>query len=323
MKYAISRRTATGSVERTVLDAANRAAALSIAKRNGWNVIGCEAVGDGAAVGGSSGSNSKVKIMVALSLLLVVAVLAWIFLSEPNPTKETKPPSSPKKIERPTAPKRPQPAVTAPKPEPVPAPEPVKEYVTTNRHGQISRGDGKVHYETNGVGEVIRIARDGTRSIMVFHKNDQKGGKPLFKNHVEQVLSYFAIPGEDVPPLPDLFTKEELDEALSKSVDIDLNNDSEEDVIRKQAVMELKEQLREAIKNGMTLEDFMRRVAERQASEAFQVRESRAMIMQELRQGNAAEARALYEKLNEHLEKQGIPKLRFASKFRKQMGLED
>ena len=87
MKYAISRRTATGSVERTVLDAANRAAALSIAKRNGWNVIGCEAVGDGAAVGGSSGSNSKVKIMVALSLLLVVAVLAWIFLSEPNPTK--------------------------------------------------------------------------------------------------------------------------------------------------------------------------------------------------------------------------------------------
>jgi len=100
-----------------------------------------------------------------------------------------------------------------------------------------------------------------------------------------------------------------------------MQEDDEDTVACKRAVMMLKEELRKAMDSGMSADDFAERLQSRQRSEAEQVRLSKRLIQKELKDGNRETAQALLEKLNEHLAGQGIPPLVLTKRMREQLGV--
>jgi hypothetical protein len=67
--------------------------------------------------------------------------------------------------------------------------------------------------------------------------------------------------------------------------------------------------LRESLKKGSTVKDFLGELAKRQMMEANAVKQSRALVMEALSKGKTDEARALLDSLNKDLKEAGIPQM--------------
>ena len=150
--------------------------------------------------------------------------------------------------------------------------------------------------------------------------DEQNRFKSPFKHRVEAYLSNFAIPGQSIPPMPHMkFSLEELQSALDETIVVDMGKDDEELIAKKQNVQQLKIFLKEALAQGMSFEEFVQRLEERQHKEAVMVQESRKLILQTLADGKREEAKELLAALNRNLNGNGIPNLRLPAKYRRMM----
>lgn len=156
-------------------------------------------------------------------------------------------------------------------------------------------------------------------SVMVFVDDpDAPKPVPIFENGLNNFLTNFTTPGEDVPETPMEVSNDEVMQALMEKIEIK-DDDSDEVKFQKEAVKVLREELRKYIKEGNTAADFIRDIQRRQQMEAEHVREARGMIMEALSKENPAQARELYNAINKHMNEKGLPKVRLARKFLKMM----
>jgi len=164
---------------------------------------------------------------------------------------------------------------------------------------------------------------DDGKSITIYVDNpDEVKTPPIFEVGLNNFLTNFTTPGEDVPETPMEVSNDEVMAALMEKIEIK-DDDSDEVKFQKEAVTLLREELRAYIKDGRTSAEFIRDIQRRQQMEAEHVREARGMIMESLANDDPAEARKLYDAINKHMNEKGLPKVRLARKFRKMMEIEE
>lgn len=245
-------------------------------------------------------------VIAGLVVVAVVCVAYFAFFSgnEKVPEKVEKKPTKIKEV-------KPAPASKA-------AVEPVKK--TEEKVARTKEPDTNIVWVSKM--RYIKKMANGD-SVMVFVDNpDEPKPVPIFEVGLNNFLTNFTTPGEDVPETPMEVSNEEVMQALMEKIEIK-DDDTEEVKFQKEAVMVLREELRKYIKDGSTVADFIRDVQRRQQMEAEHVREARGMIMEALAKDDPAQARELYDAINKHMNEKGLPKVRIARKFLKMMEVEE
>ena len=164
--------------------------------------------------------------------------------------------------------------------------------------------------------KVLRVLPDGTEIYLnskgekcaFFNRGTEKD--LIFHTKLENMLAWYAVPGKDIPPLPMLrLSEEEIAAGLDAAIEYDEKKDDEKSLEIKLAVAEMKEMLRDALKKGGSIKDFLGDMARRQMMEANAVKQSRALVMDALSKGKTDEAKALLDSLNKDLKESGIPQV--------------
>lgn len=144
----------------------------------------------------------------------------------------------------------------------------------------------------------------------------KNGERPLFRHASESFLAMYAVPGVPVPPVP--VTKQlEADflTALTDPIKI-TDEDSEDEAQMKEMVAGMKDEVKDYIKAGGTLQGFFDELDKRQQSEVNYRNEAQRMVMESLNQGDNDETYALWKKFNSHLREKGIKELSIHPKLR-------
>ena len=145
-----------------------------------------------------------------------------------------------------------------------------------------------------------------------------KGQRRIFVHDSECYLSNFAIPGEQVPPTPyDKDTIADLMKALDEPIEVDMNADTEEDIQLKNIVQGMKEELREYLKGGGTVEQYLAELQKRQDREADYYSEAFQMVNKSSKEEDPAMAYELWKRTNRHLEEKGIRTMPLPRRLRK------
>ena len=164
--------------------------------------------------------------------------------------------------------------------------------------------------------KVLKVLPDGTEVYLnskgekcaFFNRGTEKD--LIFHTKLENMLAWYAVPGKDIPPLPPLrLSEEEIAAGLDAVIEYNEKKDDEKSLEVKLAVAEMKEMLRESLKKGSTVKDFLGELAKRQMMEANAVKQSRALVMEALSKGKTDEARTLLDSLNKDLKEAGIPQV--------------
>lgn len=176
---------------------------------------------------------------------------------------------------------------------------------------------------TNRLGQEVHIAKDGTRSAIspIWAKRlkemKEHPQKRVFNHSSEAYMALFLNPAMSVPPPPKNYTDAEVQAMLVEKIEIDPEKDSEDEIRQKEGVIAMKKELREWIKDGGTFDGFLKELQHRQELEAGQMQEARKMITEAMEKGEVEEARALYDKINEHFASKSMPKVNVSPKYRK------
>ena len=173
-----------------------------------------------------------------------------------------------------------------------------------------------VKSETNGVRYAEAKARKQIHGSRERHEESiARGEKPRFSHTSENFLAQYAIPGIPVPPTPvTKMMEQDFVAALLDKIEI-LDTDTEEDIQYKEIVAGMKEEAREWIKAGGTLQGYFDELNKRQQTEANYRSEAQGMVMKTLREGNAEEAYTLWKGFNKHLKEKGIAELNIHPKL--------
>lgn len=310
MKFVVDYRGPDGSRQQKEIEAADRKAAFAELSRMGINAI---SVREGAlsnkprkAAAGPSKPlpPSLLRGVFAGVVVVVLAVVLYLVLGN----RDDKPQEE--KPERLVARVNDEKSVSVPNA----AEEPVKKTEVKATQTQDSDTNivwvGKMRY--------IKKMANGA-SVMVFVDNpDDPKPVPIFEVGLNNFLTNFTTPGEDVPETPMEVSDEEVVQALTEKIEIK-EEDSEEVRFQKEGVMVLREELSKFIKDGGTVADFIRDIQRRQQMEAEYVREARNMIMDSLAEDDPAQARKFYDAVNKHMNEKGLPNIRLPRKFLKMM----
>ena len=206
---------------------------------------------------------------------------------------------------------KPAAAPKAKEPEP---PKVVKPRGPRTRDGKIHAPIGKDNVQKLPNGDMIVTDPDGSKTLVAV-RHVEPPCQHITSNNFERLLMLYAIPGEDIPPVPtDSFTKEDVIEALTSKVEFK-DDDWDETRIRKQGIEELKAIFRQELKEGKTAEEFVRELQARQANEAYTVQTAKEMIMKSLREDDVELSRELAKKLNDHLNQKGLPSLHLPRRY--------
>ena len=144
------------------------------------------------------------------------------------------------------------------------------------------------------------------------------GDRRIFVHDSECYLSNFAIPGEQVPPTP--FEQDMVDDlmkALDEPINIDMAEDTETDIQMKNIVQGMKDEIKEYLKNGGKIEDYLSELQKRQDREASYYSEAFALVNKSAKEDDPAMAYELWKKTNEHLQSQGIRTMPLPRRLRK------
>ena len=257
---------------------------------------------------------SPVRGLVA-GAVLVAAVIGCYFAffsgsEKPQKVVEQKKPTAIKEV------------TPAPAPKPKVPPKVEKPRGPRTRDGKIHAPIGADNVQKLPNGDMIVTDPDGSKTLVAV-RHVEPPYQHITSNNFERLLMLYAIPGEDIPPVPsDSFTKEDVIEALMSKVEFK-DDDWEDTRMRKEGIEELKEIFRKELKAGKTAEEFVRELQARQANEAYTVQTAREMIMKSLREDDIEVARELTTKLNEHLNQKGIPSLRLPRRYSRMLFPEE
>lgn len=259
---------------------------------------------------------SGVRKTACLIAIPVVAVLAFVAMhilnSSPDAVGKDKPDKKAGLI------KEVKPAA-APKAEETKKEEPKKEEPKLGPNQFIR--NGRVMTRSEGV-HAYYYDKKG-RKILVLNVDDgpRKMQKSIFATPVEDTLAMYLEPAEDLPPPPrEDFSQEEIMQALMAKIEIDAEKDSETDQWRKQAMIAMKGELKQFIKDGGTFGQFLRQLQRRQEKEGALMKETRNMVIQQIKSGDIEGAKTLKAKFNEHLSEKGLPAMKLPPPYRKALG---
>lgn len=162
------------------------------------------------------------------------------------------------------------------------------------------------------------ILPDG-KTVLFFVDDPNEVRKPaLFKNGLNNFLTNYLVPGESVPETPVEFSDSEIMDAFMEKIEI--AEDDDEDVsYKKESVALLRDQLREYIKDGKTIRDFLHDLQNRQNLEAEACTMARREILNSLADDDLAVAKETYRKINEYMKSKGLPNVRLPYKYMKMM----
>ena len=163
---------------------------------------------------------------------------------------------------------------------------------------------------------------NGDMVTVIVDNPDEPKPIPVFESGLNNFMTNFLVPGEDIPETPIEFTNEEIMQALMEKIE---PKDDDDDTVRfkKESVAMLREQLLDYINEGKTAQDFLHDLQRRQNLEAAYVREARDMIFDSLANDTPGQARELYDALNKHMNEKGLPKIRLPRRILKQMNWEE
>lgn len=147
------------------------------------------------------------------------------------------------------------------------------------------------------------------KRLQKFLEN-MKTPKSTFKTGTEQVLDWIFttrvgdVPPPPLPPVP-LFELNHIDEILDSVNEIG-KDDSEETIARKKIVDEVKKELKEYVKSGGNVEDFMKHYRDELVEAWHQKSMVASEINKVIKEGDAEIAVPFIEKANKMLEDKGI-----------------
>ena len=330
MNFTTKYRARDGRIEIMTISAKDRADASAMLKARGISAISLkESDGTGMVVG-DGGLEFRLNVLKVMAFTASVAIMitggAWLWMSGGHGNIPLQEPlkMKPRSVEKPKSsspkwmPAKDCPVKVERKLTPEEKREKRREEILANLKPPVrkdieERPDGSFLY-TDSKG----------RRICCLQKHEvvdeQNRFRSPFKHKVEAYLSNFAIPGQGIPPMPPMkFSLEELQASFDETIVVDMDKDDEDLIAKKQNVQQIKEFLKEAMAQGMTFEQFVARLEERQRKEAVLVQESKKMILQTLADGKPGEARELLDALNKNLNQNGIPDLRLPAKYRRMM----
>ena len=105
--------------------------------------------------------------------------------------------------------------------------------------------------------------------------------------------------------------------ALDEPIEVDMNADTEEDIQLKNIVQGMKEELREYLKSGGTVEQYLAELQKRQDREADYYSEAFQMVNKSSKEEDPAMAYELWKRTNRHLEEKGIRTMPLPRRLRK------
>jgi hypothetical protein len=329
--YAYTAKDATGALTRGILSAADRAAALEALRSQGLMPVKVEETS--AAPAGRRTVPPRVLAYAAIALTLLAGGV-WLASprrSEQPPVKQSPTanerassravatPVSPAALAVPAVPAIPDPP-SEDGPSDAPPPLPPAPLLSEPPPPAAPPRPG------------IERVRLGKREVTVFVANPKAREeetnapprRPLFERDTENILALYTQPGVAMPPPPSALPpdiEERVRTALDQKIVV-YDDDTEEDIKKKEAVAEMKEQLREHLTAGGTAKDFFTGIIERQENEAALMSEARALISELADSNRVQEAREALVELNAALAEQGLPPVRMSPKYRKLLEME-
>lgn len=175
-----------------------------------------------------------------------------------------------------------------------------------------------VRYDKKGRRIVVTNPEDYPyyKALATIKNPNKSQPKPYFKHDIENSLWNFAVPGQEVPPIPNNFSEADVAAALEEPLVIE-EGDTENDIYKKEAVQMLKDEMKDYLAEGHTIEEYFEEIAKRQQAEADLVNETRTMAMRSLENDEIDLAVKLIDKLNEHLKEKGLPPMKLPAPYRK------
>ena len=306
MTFTVTYRGKDGSLHEEVLEAANRTVCVATCRARGIvpTTIHEGRGGTGRVVNVSASSRGGLPWKAALlaASALVVVCCAWWFLATRKSDGQGHSESQVKSVPQ-------KPAQPLPKDEPPNAIVEGTNSATTFVVPELPTvGNAKSGKKENAAKPAEPEARGQLRGTEArIERAKARGDRRIFVHDSECYLSNFAIPGEQVPPTP--FEKdmvEDLMKALDEPITVDMNEDSETDIQMKNIVQGMKQEIKEYLKGGGTIETYLAELQKRQDREASYYSEAFAMVNKSAKEDDPAMAYELWKKTNEHLQKQGI-----------------
>lgn len=295
-KFTVTYRAPSGRLEQIEIEAADRTAAFAVCKENEITVVRLSE--------GSQQQKKKITFHIPtwlyiVSLLIIIITIGLFLLSilgksNSPQTKIKKSDPTPKHIDNP-----PPTQITN------------KVVLKTKRTSDPTPADAKG----------VRIAQARPRSQIRgpadrYEQAKKAGLKPKFKHEVESFLAMYAIPGQPVPPPPiDKSMKESFVNSLLEPIKI-LDSDTDEDIALKEMVQGMKEEMREYIKDGGSVEGYFKQLDERQEAEAAMWSDAHKLVLDEMKEDEAS-AYELWKAYNKKLGESGIKPLLLHPRLRK------
>ncbi len=306
MTFTVTYRGKDGSLREEVLEAVNRAACVETCRARGITptTIREGRSGTRRAVNASASPRGGLPwkaVLLSAVALFAVCVAWWFLASREDNVRDQAAPQVKSVSQKPA--------------KPVPKGEPFKATVTETNSGATfvvpelpTAGNAASGKKGNAEKPAEPEARGQLRGTEArIERAKARGDRRIFVHDSECYLSNFAIPGEQVPPTP--FEKdmvEDLMKALDEPITVDMNEDNETDIQMKNIVQGMKEEIKEYLKNGGTIENYLAELQKRQDREANYYSEAFAMVNKSAKEDDPAMAYELWKKTNEHLQKQGI-----------------
>lgn len=259
----------------------------------------------------SGGSSGLAKGLVAAVVVVGGALVAWLLLSQNGGTDE---PASPKVKKNGTI------AVVTPSPSSYSnrVEEARKKLDEKPNAAKAEKPDPGTNIVWLSKQRYEKRMANGAMVTVIVDNPDEPKPIPVFESGLNNFMTNFLIPGDDIPETPIEFTNEEIMSALMEKIEI--KDDDDEDVrFKKESIAMLREQLVDYIKEGKTARDFIYDLQRRQQSEAAYVSEARNMIFESLANDTPQEAKELYEALNKHMNEKGLPNVRLPRKILKRL----
>lgn len=311
MTFTITYRSQSGALQREVVEAANRAAALEQVKSRGITPVSVKEGGTlDAAVKVAAGRPVWIKGAVAGLLVVLCAAIAW-FALKPDEQKPVPPPvkkAAKPKVEKPRAPKPPPVTNVVKKVEQPEEPDPA---IVARR-------------------EKLKKMTPAERLDFLFEEARQKpidlspSTNRAFKTGVEQVMGWIFTTrlGNLPPPLPPIMIRDEAHMAeILVANNPALEGDSEKVKDAKQMVELAKKELRQYVLQGGDVREFLQYYHGQLVDAYKEWSSTQRTVMKAIHEDPDAAA-AYIEEANKTLTEKGIKPLNIPPRIKEKLGLE-
>ena len=134
---------------------------------------------------------------------------------------------------------------------------------------------------------------------------DPNAPKPRYKNPATAVLAQYAVPGLDSSSPPGPISDKEGLAIINEKIEI-LPDDTEDEIVEKEYLVEMQQELREHMEKGGRAEDYFNKAYARQQMEAEAVNTARQEIKALVNEGKTEDAMKALETYNDYLKAKGI-----------------